>query len=273
MSPEIYEFIKTAISALVGAGLTLGVVAKFGQSWFFKKVDAKYAIDLASKNNELMSNLEHKKNELNKELQIEVTYFKSQLEVLGSQKSKFLEKKINSILELNQQHYLAVKSIGVYTDITHTYVDEAMSYFFHQVEDGGKLSNYDVYRDMKEERWPTYSKGARTAFNKYTECLALNMPILPKELVQEEMSTIDSLRRILDESSTSFHRSMNFTRYIVDADECETTIEECMKNLKEEAEKTLLCKNTADDLSRLLFSKAVKSGDLIDDLLKHNERN
>ena len=111
MNPEAWEFLKSIFSALVGSGLTLAVVARFGQSLFFKKIDAKYAIDLAEKNNQLLGQLEHKKNELNKELQIEVTHFKSQLEVLGSQQSKFLEKKVNSILLLNQNHYLAIKKI------------------------------------------------------------------------------------------------------------------------------------------------------------------
>lgn len=135
MTPEILELLKSIFSALVGSGLTLVAVAKFGQSWFFKKIDAKYAIDLAEKNNQLMSELERKKNDLNKELQIEVTHFKSQLEVLGSQQSKFLEKKVNNILLLNQHHYLAVKNIKEFTDVTNLWVEEAASYFKYQLED------------------------------------------------------------------------------------------------------------------------------------------
>ena len=68
MTPEAWGFIKSIFSALVGSGLTLAVVAKFGQSWFFKKIDAKYAVDLAERNNQLLGQLEHKKNDLNKEL-------------------------------------------------------------------------------------------------------------------------------------------------------------------------------------------------------------
>ena len=65
MTPETWEFLKPIFSALVGSGLTLAVVAKFGQSWFFKKIDSKYAVDLAEKNNQLMEQLERKKNDLN----------------------------------------------------------------------------------------------------------------------------------------------------------------------------------------------------------------
>lgn len=111
MTPEIWAILKSAISALVGSGVTLAIIAKFGQSWFFKKIDARYAVELAEKNSQLMSQLEYKKNDLNKELQIEVAHFKSQLEVLGTQQSKFLEVKINNILLLNQNHYLAVKKL------------------------------------------------------------------------------------------------------------------------------------------------------------------
>lgn len=275
MSREIIEFVKTLLSALVGAGLTLAVIAKFGQSWFFKNLDAKYAFKLAEKNNSLKSDLESKKNELNKELQIEVTHFKSQLEVLGGQQSKFLEKKINSILLLNQHHYLAVKSIKEYTDTTHHCVDEAVSYFFCQFEDGmsEKLSDYGVYRRIHEERLPSFEKSARLSFDKYAECLALNMPILPKELVREEMAIIDSLRKTLEDASMAFSRAMSFTQYIVQPEACETTAEECMNDLKEEARNAHACQEFLGELSNQLFEKSIRSGDLIEKLLKHNSKN
>jgi hypothetical protein len=260
------------LSALAGAGLTLVVVAKFGQSWFFKKLDAKYALDLAKKNIELMSELEKKKNDLNKELQIEVTHFKSDLEVLGGQRSKFLEKKVNSILSLNQQHYIAIKNIKELTDTTHLYVNEAMSYFLCQIEDGNteNLSSYDIYRKLKENRWPAYRNKAQTAFDKYSQCLALNMPILPKELVQEEMAIVDSLSKVLEDASMAFHRAMNLTQYIMQPEECETSVDQCMEDLKEEDSNALTFKNILDKLSSQLFGKAMKSGGLIEALLQHN---
>lgn len=273
MSPDLYEFVKTLLSAVAGAGVALVAVAKFGQSWFFKKLDSKYAFNLAEKNNKLMEGLESKKNELNKELQIEVSHFKSELEVLGGQQSKFLEKKVNSILILNQRHYLAVKNIKEYTDITYMWVDEAMSYFLYQLEDGDKeLSDYMVYRKMKEDRWPTYEDKANSAFNEYSECLALNMPILPEDLVKEEMRTMDKLRKSIEDVSMAFHRSMSTTVYIVQPEECETTVDECMKTLKEETSKTLESKNILDELSNNLFQKSRKSGNLIESLLKHKNK-
>ncbi|MCU7795900.1 MAG: hypothetical protein KZQ75_02085 [Candidatus Thiodiazotropha sp. (ex Myrtea spinifera)] len=271
MSPELYELIKTVISALAGACIALAAAAKFGQSWFFKKLDAKYALDLAEKNTQLMGDLERKMNDLNKELQIEITHFKSQLEVLGGQQSKFLERKVTSILTLNQKHYLAVKNIKSSTDVAHMWVEEAMQYFYYQLEDQVEaLSDYDVYKSMKEDRWSSFEKKAKSAFDEYSECLALNMPILPSDLVQEEMSTIDTLRKSIENSSMTFNRTMDLTVYIMNPEESETTVDECMNDLREETKNALGCKNTLDELSNALFTKARKSGDLIESLLKHN---
>ena len=241
MTHEIWGVLKSVFSALVGSALTLAVVAKFGQSWFFKKIDARYAVELAEKNNQLMGQLEHKKNDLNKELQIEVTHFKSQLEVLGSQQSKFLELKINNILLLNQSHYLAVKKIKELTDVTNMWVEEAANYFKYQIEDREQeeLSDYEVYRKIHRGHWPSYHKSASSDFNKYAECLALNMPILPKELVEEEMEIIDKCRGILSDASMNFSRAMNFTQFMVVPEECEGTEAEFMANLIEEYEKSI----------------------------------
>ncbi|WGS85932.1 hypothetical protein [Methylomonas sp. UP202] len=271
MNPETWEFLKSIFSALVGSGLTLAVVAKFGQSWFFKKIDAKYAIDLAEKNNQLLGQLEHKKNELNKELQIEVAHFKSQLEVLGSQQSRFLEKKVDSILLLNQNHYLTIKKIKELTDITNIWVEEAANYFKFQIDDREQeeLSDYEVYRKIHQDHWPHYKKSATSAFNKYAECLALNMPILPKELVEEEMVIIDRCRSILSDTSMNFNRAMNFTQYIIVPKECEGTEEEFMVSLIEEHEKSIEHKEYIDNLSNELFNKSLRSGALIESLLRH----
>lgn len=271
MTPEMWELLKSVFSALVGSGLTLAVVAKFGQSWFFKKIDAKYAVELAEKNNELMGQLEHKKNDLNKELQIEVTHFRSQLEVLGSQQSKFLEMKINNILLLNQNHYLAVKKIKELTDVTNVWVEEAANYFKYQIKDREQegLSDYEVYRKIHQDHWPPYQKSANSAFNKYAECLALNMPILPKQLVEEEMEIIDRCRGILSDTSMNFSRAMNFTQYIIVPEECEGTEAEFMANLIDEYEKSIEHKEYIDKLSNELFDKSLRSGALIEYLLQH----
>jgi hypothetical protein len=271
MTPEMWVFLKSVFSALVGSGLTLAVVAKFGQSWFFKKIDAKYAVELAEKNNELMGQLEHKKNDLNKELQIEVTHFRSQLEVLGSQQSKFLEMKINNILLLNQNHYLAVKKIKELTDVTNVWVEEAANYFKYQIKDREQegLSDYEVYRKIHQDHWPPYQKSANSAFNKYAECLALNMPILPKQLVEEEMEIIDRCRGILSDTSMNFSRAMNFTQYIIVPEECEGTEAEFMANLIDEYEKSIEHKEYIDKLSNELFDKSLRSGALIEYLLQH----
>jgi len=270
MPPDVLELLKPLFSAFVGAGLTLTVVAKFGKSWLFKEIDSKYAIKLAEKNNELINKLEHKKNDLNKELQIEVTYYKSQLEVLGGQQSKFLEKKINSVLLLNQHHYLAIKDIKAFTDITNTWIDEATSYFKYQLEDEEReeLSSYDVYRKMKEDRWPKFQKSAELSFKNYSECLALNMPILPRSLVEEELKILDRCRSIISEAETAFKRAMCFTQYIMVPEECEGTEKEFMDSLLEELSTSVSCKEYLDSLSNQLFEKSTNCSAIIESLLQ-----
>lgn len=275
MSPEIIDILKTVLSALIGGGLTLGVIAKFGESWFFKKLDTKYAIDLANTNNKLKGDLEEKKNELNKELQLEVTRYKAQLDVIGGQKSKFLEQKINNILLLSQQRYIAIKNMKEYTDDSSIRTQEARSYFFYQIEDGEReeLSDYDVYRRIGTDRNTKLKDKAILTFDKYSECLALNMPILPSDLVKLEMKIVDELRDVLSKTSTAFSRSMCFTEYIMSPEECETTIDECMKDLVDEDEVVLSQKKILDQYSEGLFNKSLESGQIIEDLLKHERFN
>lgn len=271
MPPEMIEILKLIGVAFAGAGVAIAAILKFGQSWFFKKLDSKYSIRLVEKQSELMEQLEKRKNELNKDLQIDVTHFKSQLDVLAGQKSKFLEKKVNSILELNQIHYLAIKEIKSFTDVTFIWVEEAMNYFHYQLEKcAEELSDYEVYRKIKEDRWPSYEKDAKRYFEKYSECLSLNMPILPTELVEEEMKIVDELRDVIDKTSMAFHRSMSFTQYIMAPEECETTVEECMNDLREEYSVVENSKKELDLLSESLFRKSLRSRSLIEGLLEHN---
>ena len=147
-----------------------------------------------------------------------------------------------------------------------------MSYFLYQIEDSNteNLSSYETYRKIKEELWPAYRNKAQTAFDKYSLCLALNMPILPKELVQEEMAIVDSLSKALEDASMAFHRAMNFTQYIMQPEECETSVDQCMEDLKKEDSNALTSKSMLDKLSSQLFGKAKKNGDLIEKLLQHN---
>ncbi|HIF9481397.1 TPA: hypothetical protein ACX6SV_004021 [Photobacterium damselae] len=271
MSPETIELLKSLVSAIAGSGLTLAVIAKFGQGWFFKKIDSNYASELAEKNNQLMGELESKKNELNKLLQIEVTHIKSELDVLGSQQSKFLDMKVTSILTLNQQHYLAVKEIKALTDITHMWIEEAALYFKFQIDERRNegLSDYSVYRKMHQQRWQKFDTAANAAFNKYAECLALNMTILPKSLVSEEMQLVDLCKTLLSDASMNFSRAMNFSEYIMNPENCDGMEEEFMTELNNEHEKAIAHKQYIDQLSDDLFSKSQRSRVLIDSLLSH----
>lgn len=127
-----------------------------------------------------------------------------------------------------------------------------------------------MYRKLHQDRWPSYEKAAELAFNKYAECLALNMPILPRTLVEEEMEILDRCRNILSDTSMTFARAMNISEYIVVPEECEGTEEEFMANLVEEMDKSVAYKAYMDNLSNKLFDKSSRSGDLIESLLQHH---
>ncbi|MEZ8269469.1 hypothetical protein AB6C99_22615 [Vibrio cyclitrophicus] len=275
MFPEISELVRALLSGIIGSGLTVAVIAKFGHVWFFKKIDSKYAVDLAQKNNELLGQLENKKNELNKQLQIEVTHIKSELDVLGSQQSKFLDMKVTNLLLLNQLHYLAVKEIKALTDVTEMWVSSATLYFRLQIEERSneELSPYSLYRKMHQERWRKFDVTANSAFNKYAECLAINMPILPQGLVIESMHVIDHCKNILSDTSLNFNRAMNFSEYIIAPEDSEGTEDEFMRELEKEFEKANDHKKYIDQLSNDLFSKSQRIRELIDSLLSHKNEN
>lgn len=151
------------------------------------------------------------------------------------------------------------------------WVEESANYFRFQIEDGyqGRLSDYSVYRNIHKSRWPNYHDFATSAFNKYAECLALNMSILPKALALEEMVIVDLCRGLLSDVSMNFSRAMNFSEYVVVPEECEGTEAEFMENLIEEHEKSIEHKACVDKLSSDLFNKSLRSGELIEALLQH----
>ncbi|HBO9953314.1 TPA: hypothetical protein L5G05_005562, partial [Pseudomonas aeruginosa] len=89
------QIISSIISGAVGAGLSAGIIYRFGESILFKHLDHKYSERLAIKNNELQKQLEEKKNNLSHSLQQSLVDYKANIDVLIGERAKFLERKIN----------------------------------------------------------------------------------------------------------------------------------------------------------------------------------
>ncbi|GAA0567339.1 hypothetical protein GCM10008997_14910 [Halomonas salifodinae] len=49
MPQEFFEIMKYLVSAAIGGGLTMAIVAKFGEKIFFKHLDHKYSERLSRK--------------------------------------------------------------------------------------------------------------------------------------------------------------------------------------------------------------------------------
>ena len=269
MGPEIFEVVKYLASAAVGAGLTIAAVAKFGQSIFFKHLDHTYAEKLALKNSELQRELEQTKNALNRSLQQDVARYKSDLEVLSGQRSRFLQRKIDSILELNKLYVMAIKKLRDFVDINHTYIDEAASYFILQAEEPNftQFSDYSVFESIKREHWPKHEVPADSAIEKYAEFLALKMPILPEEFTKNELKLVESLRETMEVCSSAFYRTMGLTSEIIEPEE-DMTVEECLKEFKEKVSISQREKEKVEAYSTGLLEKAKGSGKLIDSMLE-----
>lgn len=269
LSEELYEIVKFIISAAAGAGLTIAIVAKFGEKVFFKHLDHKYAEKLSEKNVQLQSELEETKNSLNRSLQQDVASYKSDLEVLSGQRARYLERKIDSILELNKAYVFAINKLLDYIHMNDGYISEAANYFIYQAEDDEftEYSSYRVYEEIKREYWPKKQEPAEKAVDEYAECLALKMPILPEDFVSSELSLVINLKEIMQQSKRLFYRTMGLTSEIVEPEE-DMSPEECLTELKEHMAASSELRSKIESYSDNLIDKAQKSNKLIENLLR-----
>ena len=268
MPQDIVEILKYLMSAAVGAGLTIAVVAKFGEKVLFKHLDHKYAERLSRKNIELQSELEETKNALNRSLQQDVATYKADLEVLSGQRARYLERKIDSILEINKTYVFAVNALIEYININHAYIEDTAYFFIFQAEekDFSEFSDYRVYAEIQQEHWPKKQKPAESAINKYSEVLALRMPILPNSFASAELDLVSELNEIIDRSKSLFYRTMGLTSEIIEPEE-EMTPEECLLDFKECITESLELKNKVESYHKTLLTKAQESNVLIETLL------
>lgn len=268
MPENLTEILSNLVSAAAGAGLTILVVAKFGENIFFRHLDHKYSERLSERNIELQAELEETKNILNRSLQQDVAAYKAELEITTSQRSRYLERKIDSILELNKQHVVTITALLSHIEKNHTYIEEAANYFILQTEEEGfsEFSDYAVYEDIVRKYWPKTQEPAEAAINKYSESLALRMPILPMEFSLSELNLISDLEKIMTNSKMLFYRTMGLTSEIVNPEEG-MTAEECLSELKSHVAKSLKIKRKVEQHHRELLKKAQESSLLIESLL------
>ena len=269
MLQEIYEISKYLISAAVGAGLTVAIIAKFGESLFFKHLDHKYAERLAQKNIQLQKELEATKNTLNLSLQQDVARYKADLEVLSGQRSRFLERQIDSILEVNKFYVNAIQNLNEFINTNHSYIEEAASFFISQAEEDGvtEFSDYSVYEKIHREHWPKKQLPAENAIDDYAGVLALKLPILPKEFASTELATVSELQECMEQSKLLFYRAMGLTMEIIEPEEGMTP-EECIVEFKEHVRLSLKRKEQVVKYANDLLGKAQNSSVLIETLLQ-----
>lgn len=113
---DTLQIISSIISGVIGAGTSAGLIFKFGESIIFKHLDHKYSERLAIKNIELQKDLEEKKNMLSQSLQQSLADYKSNLDVLIGERAKFLERKIDCILNINKRHVEAARKLKKFSD-------------------------------------------------------------------------------------------------------------------------------------------------------------
>jgi len=265
---EMVEFLKYISGAVIGAGLTVGIIAKFGQSLFFKHLDHKYSERLVDKKAELQKELEESKSKLNKSLQQDVARYKTELEVLSGQRAKFLEAKIDSILELNKLYVRAIKRTQELTEVAESWVNEVYCFYEPEInnpeQDG--YSDYSLYYKMKYDHWPNILEPANDAIEKYSDFLALKMPMLPSEFSTSEISQLEILREIVKSCEFALYRALGLSCEITDPEEamspqkCLRELEDHLKSVKNQAE---IMDNYIDSL--LIRSK--QSAELVESLL------
>lgn len=268
---DIKNLFEMIVTFLLGSGLTIGIIGKFGQTWFFKWFEKKSALELAEKKNKLLEQLEMKKKDLNKELQLDVSLYKSQIEVLGKQNSKFLEKKIDVILELNKHYYRAMKGVKDYIDYCSLQINQAGDFYRYDIEDdeSNELSSYEVYVDPISKLHDDKKNEAYTLFNIYSEFFSLNMPILNETLLKEELNVIDHLFKILEDAKLKFVQTMNTCIYILNPEENETTIEKCLQLFIHHSGVVNKYKDEIDKYNKEIANKSIERGKFIEKMIHY----
>lgn len=212
--------------------------------------------------------MEETKNRLDRSLQQDVAAYKADLDVISGQRARFLERKIDSILEINKFHVLAVKDFVIFISTFCDYIVEAASYYIYQADEKEPrdYSSYDIYAQLKRERWPQVMKPAKASLERYSEELALTMPIFPKDFALKELEIVSDLKNIQDRSERLFYRTMGLTSEIIQSEE-DMTPEECLTELKEHMHESLKLKEKVENYNEKLLTKAEESCKLIESLL------
>ncbi|GAA0567332.1 hypothetical protein GCM10008997_14900 [Halomonas salifodinae] len=188
--------------------------------------------------------------------------------MLSGQLARYLERKIDSILELNKSHFFAINTFLEYIDINHAYIEEAANYFIFQAEekDFSEFSDYRVYAEIKREHWPKRQKPAESAINKYSKMLALSIPILSKGFASTELELVFELKEIMEKSKELFYRTMGLTSEIIESEE-EMTPEKCLMGFKEHMAESLKLKEKVKFYYENILLKAQEGNILIESLL------
>ncbi|EIU3498444.1 TPA: hypothetical protein NJJ53_004101 [Pseudomonas aeruginosa] len=264
------QIISSIISGAVGAGLSAGIIYRFGESILFKHLDHKYSERLAIKNNELQKQLEEKKNNLSHSLQQSLVDYKANIDVLIGERAKFLERKINYILEINKAHVEAARQLRIFSDWAL----------------GGLKENYELLSSMSEREArkataPIEFKfrmnllgeklgNVETKLISYHDQIVFNLPILPVEYTRKEIALLNEMSSNLEITNSAYGRMAGILGELAEPEEGFTYIE-LLNELKENLDNTEKSNKFFVKIDNGILEKSIEGQKLIEALLQEEK--
>jgi hypothetical protein len=264
---ELNAFFETLISAALGAGLTLFAVYKFGEKILFKHLDHKYSEKLEARKSELQIELEETKKHLNTALQLSVANHKANLDVLAGQRARYLERKIDCILEINKRHVVASRQLAIFTEWAHDQTSTALMMYGENSEHQSRAlasgATYTHRMQLIDKKIPP----ANSALSAYKEYLILNLPILPIEFSEKEIARFNEMMSALDAAHYASRRSTGLISELASSEE-NMSYEDIQAEFIQKKKETYDSNCIATRINERLLEKATESRIIVDTMLK-----
>ncbi len=264
------DLISLILSGATGAGITVGVLIKYGERLLFKHLDHKYSERLSERNTELQKELEQTKNKLEFSLQQSIVNHKADLDVLLGQRAKYLERKIDCILSINRMHVQASRAANSFCKWVLDGLVDAETQLSGMTEEEAReqvgMVDYSFRMRLVEERLPPVNELLISYFDE----IVLNLPILPAGFTSHELDLHAVMRKGLDSSHYAYRRLAGIFGEIA-APEEGYTYNELKNEITKSKTKIMEQAYLLNQIESGIIKKAAEGRNLIELLLRENK--
>ncbi|HFQ7156435.1 hypothetical protein H2N78_04415 [Pseudomonas aeruginosa] len=261
------QIISSIISGAIGAGLSAGLIYRFGENILFKHLDHKYSEKLAIKNLELQKEMEEKKNKLSQSLQQSLAHYKANLDVLMGERAKFLERKIDCILEINKRHVESIRTLREFSDWAFSGIKETHETLSSTPEEEASKNTTIIEYTFRMKLLDERLKKAEEKLTSYHDVIILNLPILPFAYTEKEIALYNEIASNLETTNSAYRRMTGILGELAQPEEG-FTYHELLNELSEKLEEAKASNIFYKKINESITSKAIESQKLIETLLQ-----